>query len=158
MRHFVMRRMYNIECRYWIWSFRNFPAVGLWLCSFFALLGTFFNTHGAERCRPLTPAWVWWSPLFLPQSEIHPKTSPRWDRDFSTDFPRDFLLEKEMNGWVLPKAQLPQEHLAACKVFLMIYCPQCFRQTKYAGSLSWLTLQTLSGAQSSALERNISCL
>lgn len=149
-RCFVTRRMHNIECRYWIWSFGIFPAVGLWLGSSSALLGILFCTQGAGRCQPLTPPWVWWSPLSLPwwHTEVRdpPQTSPRWDRDFPTPFPWDFLLEEEMNGWVLLKAQLPQQHLAGCKVFLVIYCPQCFRQTKYAGSLSWLTLQTLSGA------------
>lgn len=154
-----MRRMHSIECGYWIWSFGIFPAVGrLWLCSSFCTFGDFFFYSGSrEMSAPHSSVMV----PFVLSTVTHrdpPKTSPRLDRDFLTHFPRDFLLEQKMNGPVHLKAQLPQQHLAGCKVLLLIYGRQCLRQTKSAGSLSWLTLQTLCGAQSPPQERNISCL
>lgn len=96
-----------------LWDFL-LSCGALALCSS-ALHSTFGESYSGSTEWETISNWQWSvgvMVLFVPsRCHLHPqkseiqapsKTAPRWGRDFTIHFPLASLLEKEMNGWMLP--------------------------------------------------------
>lgn len=140
------------------------PSCGTRALLLFCTFGDFFLYSGSRGMSPphstvgvivpFVPCTVTLAP---PEVRDPSQTFPRWDREFPTHVPSDFLLEKEMNGWVLPKAELPQQHLAGCKFSSWFIVPSVLdRQNMLAVCPGWHCKPCL--AHGALHKRGTSCL
>lgn len=82
-------------------------------------------------------------------------TCPRRDTDFTIYLSLNSFMEEDMNDWMPLNIEFPRWYLAWCEAFLMIYCPPCFRQTKYVCGLPILAQKNWAGILSPPKEKNI---